>query len=231
MCGRYTLYRSKHLATRYDLTDPSAAELIASLNDRYNIAPSQESVVVILDDQHQPQLHLMRWGFLPPWAKDPKDIFKYKTFNARAEGIFHKPMWKTAARLHRAVIPSTGFYEWQQQADGKHPFLIAPHGEDIFSFAGLYGTWRDAAGHEQQTYSIITTRANQDMAAIHDRMPVILSREEESLWLDPAIDDPELLSQPLHPYPDHQLDITEVSRDVNSSRSDLASFIEPLNSK
>ncbi len=234
MCGRYTLYRSKHLAARYHLADPSAAELLADINDRYNIAPSQDAPVITQADG-QPHLQLMRWGYLPPWAKDPKDIFKYKTFNARAEGIFHKPMWKTAARLHRALIPSTGFYEWQQQTDGKHPFLIVPTAgqlpDDIFSFAGLYGTWHDAQGDEQQTYSIITTAANSDMQQIHDRMPVILSCDEESLWLDPAIDDQELLSQLLHPYPDGQLAIHEVSRDVNSSHSDLAHFIEPLNSK
>lgn len=231
MCGRYTLYRSNQLARRYHLTDTSAAELLADLNDRYNIAPSQESAVITLSADQHPQVHMMHWGFLPPWAKDPKDIFKYKTFNARAEGIFHKPMWKSAARFHRALIPSTGFYEWQTQADGKQPFLIAPQDTDIFSFAGLYGTWRDANGHEQHTYSIITTGANADMSPIHDRMPVILSPEEESLWLDPSIDNLELLGQLLHPYPDHQLDIFAVSRDVNAARSDDASFITPLNSK
>ena len=234
MCGRYTLYRSKHLTARYHLADTSTAELLAGINDRYNIAPSQEAAVITqTDGQHH--LQLMRWGYLPPWAKDPKDIFKYKTFNTRAEGVFDKPTWKNAVCYHRALIPSTGFYEWQQQADGKHPFLIRPTAaqlpDSIFSFPGLYGTWHDTRGHEQQTYSIITTAANHDMTPLHNRMPVILSREEESLWLDPAIDDPELLRQLLHPYPDGQLAIHEVSRDVNSSRSDLASFIEPLNSK
>lgn len=230
MCGRYTLYRSKHLQARYHLTDTSAAELLADLNDRYNIAPSQESVVITQTDG-QPHLELMRWGYLPPWAKDPKDIFKYKTFNARAEGVFDKPTWKNAVRYHRALVPSTGFYEWQSQTDGKQPFLIAPRGVAIFSFAGLYGTWRDPQGHEQHTYSIITTSANHDMAPIHDRMPVILTPEEESLWLDSQVDDPALLGQLLHPYPDGQLTISAVSRDVNSSHSDLARFIKPLNSK
>lgn len=231
MRGRYTLYRSNQLKTRYHLTDTSADELLADLNDRYNIAPSQEAVVIINNTNGSPAIALMRWGYMPPWFRTPKDIFKYKTFNARAEGIFEKPTWKAAIRYHRALVPCTGFYEWKQQADGKQPFLITPQNEALFSFAGLYGIWHDAQGHEWHTYSIVTTAANKDMQAVHDRMPVILHREDEASWLDTALDDPDTLKTFLAPYPNGQLNMYEVSKEVNSSRSDLASFITPLNSQ
>jgi len=231
MCGRYTLYHSKELKDRYSLGGTENTKLLSEIKDRYNIAPSQTSVVIVQSEDGSPQIKLMKWGFMPPWGKDPKDIFKYSTFNARAEGIFEKTMWKGAIKHHRCLIPSTGFYEWQKRDDGKQPFLIKPEHEEIFSFAGIYSNWKDSDGNEWGTYSIITTTPNSQMESIHNRMPVILPRDVEMTWIDVSLDDPDAIMEFLKPFSEDKLEIFEVSRDVNAAKVDGSALVIPINSK
>lgn len=226
MCGRYALFQVERLTERFSL----ANTLDGGTRPRYNIGPSQTEPVII--DRHDARTaETMKWGFVPKWAKDTSSVFRYKTFNARAEGIFEKAMWKNAIRYSRCLVPANGFYEWKQTDDGKQPYYIRPKDEELFAFAGVYGTWRDQEGVDWGTYSIITTTPNDQMAPIHDRMPVILRREDEALWLDPSNDDMDLLTSLMCPYPDGQLAVDEVSRDVNTVRIDEARLIMPLNSK
>ncbi|MET0980081.1 MAG: SOS response-associated peptidase [Candidatus Saccharimonadales bacterium] len=222
MCGRYALFQIEQLRERFRI----ANNLPGGLKARYNIGPSQLEPVVVQRNGAS-HIEVMKWGFIPRWAKDAKSIFRYKTFNARSEGIFEKPLWKTAIRRTRCLVPANGFYEWKDAADGKQPFYINPSDISLFSFAGLYGRWQDQTGFEWGTYSIITTQPNRDMSPIHDRMPVILQPGDEALWLDPTVDD-DLLTHLMEPYPDDRLNITEVSRDVNAIKSDDAHLITPI---
>jgi putative SOS response-associated peptidase YedK len=226
MCGRYALFQIEQLRERFRI----ANNLPDGLRPRYNIGPSQLEPVIVERDG-APYLEVMKWGFIPRWAKDAKSIFHYKTFNARSEGIFDKPIWKKAIRSSRCLVPANGFYEWKDTADGKQPFFIVPSDDALFSFAGLYGRWQDQTGFEWGTYSIITTQPNKDMSPIHDRMPVILHPDDEATWLDSTIDDTDLLDHLMQPYPDNALAISQVSRDVNTIKTDDARLITPIHAK
>jgi putative SOS response-associated peptidase YedK len=226
MCGRYALFQIEQLRERFRI----ANNLPDGLRPRYNIGPSYLEPVIVERDG-TPHVEVMKWGFIPRWAKDAKSIFRYKTFNARSEGIFDKPIWKKAIRQTRCLVPANGFYEWKDTASGKQPFFINLSGNPLFSFAGLYGRWQDSTGFEWGTYSIVTTQPNKDMSPIHDRMPVILTPEDEAVWLDSSIDDINLLAHLMQSYPDNQLDVREVSRDVNIIKTDDARLITPLHAK
>jgi putative SOS response-associated peptidase YedK len=168
----------------------------------------------------------MRFGLIPGWAKDEK--IGYKLFNARSETIFSKPTWKRAALSRRCVIPANGFYEWQKQTDGKHPFYIYPEDQPLFSFAGLYEHWTNqATGEFVPSFSIITTRPNKDMKPIHDRMPVILTKDQEEGWLSDE-DNQDFLSSLLEPYPEGIIKNYEVSKLVNSAKNQGPELIKPI---
>lgn len=230
MCGRYTLFATGELRERYKLQKKELDAIHEGLKERYNIAPSQ-LVPTVYEKDGKRHMELMKWGFMPIWSKDPKSIFKYKTFNARSEDIFDKPLWKRAIRQTRCLVPSTGFYEWKDTGSGKQPFFIRPKKQDLFSFAGLYSTWKDVEGLEWDTYAIITTSPNKEMEAVHNRMPVILHPKDEERWVEPSNDTPESIADLMRPYDDGKLEIYEVSRDVNTSRVDNDTLVRPVNSQ
>lgn len=230
MCGRYALYQTEELAERFDIDEDEFDDIQNELRPRYNVAPEQVMPVVV-EREGKHHLELMQWGFMPVWAKDERDVFKYKTFNARAEGIFDKVTWKRAIRSTRCLVPGNGFYEWRDTANGKQPYFIHPKDDDLFAFAGIYRDWRNKQGEEYGTYSIITTAANAQVEPIHNRMPVILRPDSEATWLDPATNEHEALAPLMAPYPDGMLDIYPVSRDVNTSRIDADTLVMPINSK
>lgn len=232
MCGRYALYDIDVLPQRFETEERQFAKLRGDINPRYNIGPGQLVPAVRFDkDTGQRRIDLMKWGFIPRWADDPKAVYKYKTFNARAEDIFSKPTWKSAIRHNRCLVPANGFYEWKTVDDGKQPFYIHPSDQDLFAFAGIYNTWTDKDGNDWETYSIITTTPNTEMEPIHNRMPVILHTEDWSRWLDPSNDDPQDIADLLAPYDNGVLELFEVSREVNTIRSDNDTLVLPLNSR
>jgi putative SOS response-associated peptidase YedK len=180
-CGRYTLHaKIRDLQHRY-----KAVKAPHEIAPNYNIAPGQTMPVVTDDEAGKPAIELMRWGLVPMWAKDIS--IGYKLINARDDTVFEKPMWRNLILKKRCLIPADGFYEWKKTHDGskevKKPFYIRPKQADIFSFAGVWSSWKDAEGSELKTYSIITTEPNEEMRLVHNRMPVILYPEEESAWL------------------------------------------------
>lgn len=228
MCGRYTLHvKADQLAKRYNI-----ARMPHGTRENFNVAPGQ-TMPVIVEQGGERQLELMQWGLIPFWAKDPK--IGYKLINARDDMIFDKPMWRSVILRKRCLIPADGFYEWQKIADGKkeckQPFYIHPKQIELFSFAGVWETWKDASGIEHKTYSIITTEPNKEMAAIHNRMPVILHPEDEPKWLESSRVTRSSVEPLLRPFEDNALNVYEVSSDVNSSRLNEASLIYPLNSQ
>ncbi|MFL5664263.1 MAG: SOS response-associated peptidase [Ktedonobacteraceae bacterium] len=205
MCGRYTLHKkAKDVAKRYNL-----ATVPKAIQENFNVAPGQIMPVITADELGQRHLELMKWGLIPAWAKDPS--IGYKLINARDDTIFEKPMWRSLVLKKRTLIPADGFYEWNRLPEGnkerKQPFYIHPKHSDVFSFAGVWETWKDVAGKELKTYSIITTAPNEEMSSVHNRMPVILHPEDEASWLEPSKVKREEIESFLHPYEDNGLEL------------------------
>jgi putative SOS response-associated peptidase YedK len=228
MCGRYTLHqKAENIAKRFNL-----ATVPQKLSENFNVAPGQ-TMPVIREDETGRHLDFMKWGLIPVWAKDPS--IGYKLINARDDGIFEKPMWRSVIKRKRAIIPADGFYEWKKPVDPgskKQPYYIHPKDSDIFGFAGIWETWKNPDGQEFMTYSIITTEPNKEMRSVHDRMPVILHPEDEESWLSPDHNDNrEVIESFLRPYEDNGLELFKVSPDVNMVKNNDHKLIYPLNSK
>ena len=221
MCGRFTLH-----ATSQELADGTACRKLAGFREerRYNIAPGQW-VIVVRPEKGEREPTLAQWGLVPSWAKDPAG--GPRPINARAEGLDTKPTFRGALRHGRCLIPASGFFEWKDQGNGKQPFYIRPReGKGIFVFAGLMSTW---AGPESEltTCTIITTTPNTLMAAIHDRMPVILSSEGQVAWLDPENQHPMSVLVPCAPA---SMEVYPVGSAVGNPRHDGPELIQPLES-
>jgi putative SOS response-associated peptidase YedK len=221
MCGRYVLSNPERLGERFGLTQSTL-----TLEPRFNVAPSQHMPVVLQDASGAVTVEALKWGLIPAWSKDGKP--NYSMINARAEGIETKPAYRKPIRSQRCIVPSDGFYEWQKRQDGKLPHFIHLKSEEIFGFAGLYDIYRDKDGNETKTYSIITTVANELMEPIHDRMPVILRRDDEKLWLDRKITDLSVILPLLKPYPASQMEAYPVSTRVNKPVVDTPELIEAV---
>jgi putative SOS response-associated peptidase YedK len=218
MCGRYTLVEVDGLQKRFSLE-----EALPEVSARYNVAPTQTMPVVT---RHSPnQLELMRWGLIPSWAKEPN--IGNRMINARAETVAEKPAFKRALERRRCLIPASGFYEWKQTESGKVPHYIHLTDEPLFAFAGLYENWKAPDETWVRSYTIITTTANDLMAPLHNRMPVILGREDEDLWLDPDATETERLLPLLRPYPARHMAAYPVSRAVNSPTNESPTLITP----
>jgi putative SOS response-associated peptidase YedK len=165
---------------------------------RWNIAPTQP-IAVIRQDAKEPKrtFGLFRWGLIPYWAKDPS--IGFKTINAMSETAAEKPAFRDAMRRRRCLIPADGFYEWSKIGPKeKQPYNFGMNDDSVFAFAGLWERWQTPDGEIIQTCTILTTKPNSLIESAHDRMPVILDRENYDLWLDPGVRDPgarERLSQ------------------------------------
>ena len=220
MCGRYT--RTADLTTiarRFGV--PTAMEEITPSRPRYNIAPTQ--AVIVVGDDGQRYLTQMHWGLIPSWAKDP--AIGNRMINARAETLSVKPAFRVALRKRRCLVVADGFYEWQQRGRGKQPVYIVLKNREPFGFAGLWDTWTSPEGQEIRSCTIVTTEGNELLKPIHDRMPVILTRDAEGHWLDPAIQEPATLLPLLKPYPADKMEAYPVSRLVNSPQNDTPDCI------
>jgi putative SOS response-associated peptidase YedK len=135
-------------------------------------------------------INLLKWGLIPSWTRtiDDANIIRFKTFNARAESVDSKPSFSSSFKTRRCIVPVRGFFEWQHAGKEKIPYYISHTGNEIISFAGLYDEWTEnSTGEVFNTFTIITTAANDMMAEIHNsgrRMPAILDKKSESLWID-----------------------------------------------
>ena len=218
MCGRYTLATPPAvLAEHFDVQ----AQL--NLAPRYNIAPTQRSPVIRIDADGR-DLVPLRWGLIPSWAKDP--AIGARMINARAESLTAKPAFRRAFDKQRCLVPADGFYEWKKDGKRKQPYYIRRRDGAPFAFAGLWDRWRDRAHDEViETYTIVTTTPNELVAPLHNRMPVILSPDAYSRWLDPEEPGPpELLAL----LPDGELKAFPVSTFVNSPVHDDPLCAKPL---
>jgi putative SOS response-associated peptidase YedK len=220
MCGRYTL--------------TSAPEAIRELfrylerpnfPPRFNIAPSQPIAIVRLVEG-QRQFALVRWGLLPSWVKDPKAFTLL--INARGESVCEKPAFRAAMKRRRCLIPADGFYEWQAAGGRKQPFYVRAKSGAPFAFAGLWETWTGPNGEELDTAAIVTTSANKTLAAIHERMPVVVPPEAFDLWLNCAVVDATTASALIAPAPENFFEAYPVSTHVNRVANDDPKLVEPL---
>jgi putative SOS response-associated peptidase YedK len=195
MCGRYRLTaKERYLAEHFGIDD----EL--EWAPRYNIAPTQQVVVIRQDPNHPRRIaSLMRWGLIPYWSQDIS--IGNRTINAMAETASEKPAFRDAIRKRRCLIPADGFFEWRKlNAKRKQPYNIGMLDDSLFAFAGLWDRWRSASGEIIESCSILTTDANSLTREIHDRMPAILEPDKYDLWLDPGVTDPEQVQELLRPF-------------------------------
>jgi len=203
MCGRYTLTKPlKTIESHFGLIP-----INFDFNPSYNIAPGMVSPIVI-NHSGKRELTEMKWGLIPSWAKDEK----IKLINARSETAHEKPSFKNSLQNQRCLIPADGFLEWQGKE--KQPYYIQLKNRPLFAFAGLWSTRNNPEGKSLNTYTILTTKANEKLAPIHERMPVILPREQYSTWLA-SDSSPNALRALLTPFPAGEVDFHPVSKEVN----------------
>jgi putative SOS response-associated peptidase YedK len=223
MCGRFT-YRLTwpELVRLYRLTLDMPAR---NTQPRYNICPTT-SIDAVIERDGTRELLPMRWGLIPSWWSKPLKEMKVATFNARTETVADKPVFRDAFKRTRCLIPASGYYEWQDTPNGKQPFYFTRRDEQPITFAGLWDAWRDKqAGETIKSCAMIITDANEFVAEVHDRMPVILEANQFESWLSGSAG-----VELLKPAPDDVLQRWPVSKRVNSSRAsdEDASLIDPL---
>ena len=227
MCGRFTQRLSwAELHELMDLIGPPR-----NLRPRYNVAPSQDVAVVRAADGGR-NLSMLRWGLIPAWAKDP--AIGYRLINARSETVAEKPSFRSAYRRRRCLIPADGFYEWQRLGKIRQPWLFGLRDGAPFALAGLWERWTVPEGAELtgslaelgpgdpvETCTILTAAANETVAPVHGRMPVILPRDACDPWL--AGDDVSLA-----PYAPDAMTAHPVSTLVNRPANDEPRCVEPV---
>jgi putative SOS response-associated peptidase YedK len=214
MCGRYTLAAPDPATIRDRFPIGEAVQV----RRRFNVAPGDDVLAVTTDRTGEPRGELLRWGLVPSWAKGPDTGLKM--INARVETAPERPAFRRPFERFRCLIVADGFYEWRPTAGGrKQPFHITRHDGGLFAFAGLWSSWRGQFDEVLRTCTILTTAANPAIAALHDRMPVILDPANEREWLDTSTPSPRV-AEILAGLPAAQTVLTEVGFAVNDARYD-----------
>ena len=222
MCGRYSLFAD------FRIIEERFGEATFDEEDyeeSYNIAPSQ-MVLSVINDGKKNRLGYLKWGLVPPWAKDSK--IGFKMINARAETVHEKPSFREAFKKRRCLIVADSFYEWKRTEERKIPMRIKMKNDELFAMAGLWESWKDDKGDLVHTCTILTTEPNDLMSSIHDRMPVILKQEDEQKWLNPSLKHMDELRPLLIPLDDGLLEAYEVSDKVNSPKNNVPELIEKV---
>jgi len=221
MCARYAITSS-----------PEAIRALFGYADqpnfppRYNVAPTQPIPIVRLEEGIR-RFALVRWGLIPSWVEDPRRFSLL--VNARGESVLDKPAFRAAMRYRRCLIPADGFYEWSSVGGAKRrPYYVRLKAGGPLAFAGLWETWTGPDGEEMETATIVTTTANRQIAAIHDRMPVIIPPDAFDFWLDCRRVDAQTAAALIVPAREGMLEAYEVSPAVNRAATDSPTLIEPL---
>jgi putative SOS response-associated peptidase YedK len=234
MCGRFAL-----------TTTPDQIEALFALIEvedfpaRYNIAPTQPILLVMTGNGREPgsnlpdrQALLVRWGLIPGWVKNPKDLPLF--LNARSETAAEKAAFRAAMRHRRALIPASGFYEWQRDGKNRQAYWIRPKRGGIVAFGGLMETYAEPGGSEIDTAAILTTAASADVAHIHDRMPVMIRPEDFSRWLDCRASEPCDVADLMRPAEPDLFEAIPVSDKVNAVANvgpELMDRVQPTDPK
>jgi putative SOS response-associated peptidase YedK len=240
MCGRYASSRKpEDLAEEFEIDRARVAETVAEpLPADYNVAPTKPVYAVVNRPEGPRQLRVVRWGLVPFWAKDPS--IGSRMINARVETVTEKPAYRQAFAKRRCLLPADGYYEWyttqQRGRSGKplkQPFFIHSKDGSSLAMAGLYEIWRDDSKTEDDptrflwTCTVITTRAEDEVGHIHDRMPMLVERDRWADWLDPGVESASLRDL-LVPAAPGRLEAYPVSTSVNNVRNNGPELLEPL---
>jgi putative SOS response-associated peptidase YedK len=220
MCGRSTLHDEPvNMLERFSLPP-----MLPGFVPRYNIAPTQQQWAIARDRERKAVVREFRWGLVPSWAKDPS--VGQRMINARAESLAEKPSWSMPLRTQRCLILADGYYEWKAGEKGKIPFYFRLADGRAFGLAGLWDRW-DKGESPMETCTVITTAAGPRTSPYHHRVPVMLTEESATAWMDRSATLAELRSL-MVPYEARDLDIYEVSRYVNDPANDSAECIRPV---
>ena len=213
MCGRFTLTTSwedlKRAFPEFEFIFENTTPV------SYNIAPSQK---VLVASAFKPEIvQRFIWGLVPTWSKD--DSFAHKLINARGETVFTKSSYKKAIRQRRCLIFTSGFFEWKKEENTKQPYFIKLKSKDPFTFGGIWEAWKQPDGAERKTFSIITTPANLTLSTVHNRMPLIVSKNQYQLWLDHDNHDEKAIKNIIQQNSKNEFEYFAVSNRVNSVKN------------
>jgi len=203
MCGRFVLISDLSVITEAF----KIQEITYDYRTSRNVLPSHNIAAVIHDSVNR--LVQLRWGLIPSWAKGPS--IGSRLINARAETLAEKPSFRNAFKKRRCLIIADGFYESLQEGKKKIPFYFRLKSGKPFGFAGLYEMWTSPEGKPIHTCTIVTTEPNDLIQPIHNRMPVIMPKDKESLWIDPAVQNHAQLSSVLQPYPSAEMEVVSLT--------------------
>jgi putative SOS response-associated peptidase YedK len=217
VCGRFGLFVTPEVLEEYF----SLSDLVADApQPRYNLTPGQ-AVAAVREHEGRRRLDALQWGLVPFWAKDPS--IGRRLVNARLDSVGSKPAFREAWQRRRCLIPASGFYEWSEPRGGrKRPYFIRPQAEPLLALAGLWERWRTPTGEKLETCVIVTTDANAELVQIHERMPLLIPRDAQALWLDPRSSIEDALSLAQRPP---ALEVQPVGLRVNDARNDDESLI------
>jgi putative SOS response-associated peptidase YedK len=220
MCGRFDIHSAIEIITKIFQID----SVTFGIKPSYNVAPGQDVAIVMNDGKNR--LITSKWGFVPSWSKEPKT--GYKMINARAETVATNKSFKNAFENHLCPVVADGFFEWKKEGAVKKPYYIHLKSGLPFGFAGLYNVWTSPEGEQINTCTIITTDANELIAPIHNRMPIIDSPNKYQQWLDPSIHDEKSILAMLKPLPLEELELYPVTSKVNSFKYNNPQNIERI---
>jgi len=213
MCGRFSLpFMVQEVVEEFDID-----QVLREFNPNYNIAPMQDIAVILAGSRI---LDVYKWGLLPHWAKDQK--ITYKLINARAETVAEKPAYRKALET-RCLIPAGGFFEWKKDGKNKIPYYITLKKRKIFALGGITSIWT-SDGKTIKTCSIVTTGPNKFMKDIHDRMPLIIPKDKEDLWLKGSIEDVKKLMV----QSKEEMQSVIISTLVNSPKNNSPELLKPV---
>ncbi len=222
MCGRYVLHVSLiEITQEFEIYDVDFVWV-----PNFNIAPGNNVPAVINEQQNK--LSTFHWGLIPSWSKD--QTIGNRMINARAETLAQKPSFSRILKNQRCIIPANGFYEWftDEEKKIKKPFYFYLSSGRLMGFAGLYDVWRSPSGELIKSCTIITTTPNELVGQYHNRMPAILKPDQRRIWLDKNVNTPEVLLPLLKPFPSEELEVYEVSKQVNSPKFNTPDCIKPI---
>jgi putative SOS response-associated peptidase YedK len=227
MCGRYVRKADKQKIAEAFKAHANLDSLTLAPED-FNVAPSTfQPIIRQSREDTSRELVLMRWGLIPFFTKQLSDVKGISTINAKAETIQNSPTWREPFKKRRCLVPATAFYEWKKlDAKTRQPYAITLPDTPLFAFAGLWDGWKDPQGNWLQSFTIVTTEANELMSSIHTRMPVILHPRDYDRWLTR-----DLTRQPpvdlLRPYESEAMRMTEANPLVGNVRNNGPEMLLP----
>jgi putative SOS response-associated peptidase YedK len=218
MCGRFAFN-----ATPAQVAEHFGLSATANFTPRFNIPPGTDIAAIRQSPQGERVLHLLRWGLVPHWAKDP--AIGNKLNNARGESVAEKPSFREAFKHRRCLIPASGFYEWKTEGRLKQPWYISLKSGELLALGGLWESWKSPEGAILRTCAIVTTGPNTLMQSIHDRMPVIVPAQHWQDWLSAP---PEAAADLMVPFAAAAMQAWPVDRRVSRAGGDDAGMIEAI---